>query len=73
MSSTTVMDLFRWPQHKIDSFTSAQIGNSLTSLIGAMIMPHNLYLQSNLVLTRDIRKTSPHKSDIILKFLKIET
>jgi len=42
------------------------------SLIGAVIMPHNLYLHSALVLSRDIDRKNPHKVREATKYLTID-
>eukprot|EP00746_Dinoflagellata_sp_MGD_P090941 gnl/MRDRNA2_/MRDRNA2_35962_c0_seq1.p1 gnl/MRDRNA2_/MRDRNA2_35962_c0~~gnl/MRDRNA2_/MRDRNA2_35962_c0_seq1.p1 ORF type:complete len:540 (+),score=52.27 gnl/MRDRNA2_/MRDRNA2_35962_c0_seq1:140-1759(+) len=41
--------------------------------IGAVIMPHNLYLHSGLVLSRKIERTSPYRVNEAIKYNAIET
>ena len=40
--------------------------------IGAVIMPHNLYLHSGLVLSRKIKRTSPHRVHAAIWYARIE-
>ncbi|RZF37570.1 hypothetical protein LSTR_LSTR013991 [Laodelphax striatellus] len=42
-------------------------------IVGAVIMPHNLYLHSGLVKSRDIDRTNPHKVREANKYFFIET
>ena len=41
--------------------------------IGAVIMPHNLYLHSGLVLSRKVKRTSPHKVYAAIWYARIES
>ena len=40
--------------------------------IGAVIMPHNLYLHSGLVLSRNVKRSSPHKVHAAIWYARIE-
>lgn len=41
--------------------------------IGAVIMPHNLYLHSGLVLSRKINRASPHRVNDAIQYARIES
>ena len=41
--------------------------------IGAVIMPHNLYLHSGLVLSRNINRASPHRVNDAIQYARIES
>ena len=41
--------------------------------IGAVIMPHNLYLHSGLVLSRKINRNSPHRVNDAIQYARIES
>jgi manganese transport protein len=49
----------------IPSFTNADALYIATGIIGATVMPHNLYLHSSLVQTRKIQRTNLHLSQAI--------
>jgi len=42
------------------------------SILGAVVMPHNIYLHSALVLSRDIDRSRPHKIDEANKYFALE-
>ena len=56
----------------IPTFHANQMGVSM-SLFGAIVMPHNLYLQSSLVMTRRIENLTPRETKRTVMFLRIET
>jgi Mn2+/Fe2+ NRAMP family transporter len=56
----------------IPTFHANQMGVSM-SLFGAIVMPHNLYLQSSLVMTRRIENLNARETKRTVMFLRIET
>jgi len=56
----------------IPSFGPGQMGVSV-SLFGAIVMPHNLYLQSSLVMTRRIENLPVEQAKKAVGFFRLET
>lgn len=54
------------------SFNNDDMSVSM-SLFGAIVMPHNLYLQSSLVMTRKIEGLKKNETRTIVKYFRIET
>lgn len=54
------------------SFHSSDMSVSM-SLFGAIVMPHNLYLQSSLVMTRKIEGLKKNETRTAVNFFRIET
>eukprot|EP00827_Trimyema_finlayi_P002821 TRINITY_DN2506_c0_g1_i2.p1 TRINITY_DN2506_c0_g1~~TRINITY_DN2506_c0_g1_i2.p1 ORF type:complete len:271 (+),score=45.18 TRINITY_DN2506_c0_g1_i2:109-921(+) len=51
----------------------AGTGSAAIALAGSILMPHNLYLHSRLVLTRNVDRKSPTKVKKALNYFRIET